>query len=535
MQKIIIYTVIILVAFVTNLTAQTTQISKNSEDWSYRETVAGSYQMGFDTSNEFINQSVLSIKSIKKDIKGFGNIMQTIQSNEYLGKTIKMSGYVKSEDVKSWAGLWMRVDFYNDKVLAFDNMQNRAIKGTTDWTDYEVVLFVPNDATSISYGVLLDGKGQIWFKDVVIEIVDNTVQETGIVKGKEQKPISFELRAKQIGNQITSITNQEKSALKVEIDSIDNQVKDGIITKNEADKLKLKKAEDRAKNIEAKVAIQEEKLNQLIQDKVEGKISDNYEKSENGGTSIVFGSSPDSIGKFHKQINLSSMKVYHGAEDLIKKQSKRTTSQFVFALGLNNLITKGENLENSDFRVWGSHFYEWGLTYNTRIFKNDNLLHAKYGFSVMYNNLRPTENRLFVKNGDQTALQTAALQLKESRLRNVQLVFPVHLEFDFTPKKLSKDGTKTNFRTHESFRVGLGGYGGFNIKSKQITKYELDGDKVKDKQKGNFNTSDFVYGLSTYVGYKQTSVYLKYDINPLFKNNTIDQNNISLGVRFDFN
>jgi len=28
-------------------------------------------------------------------------------------------------------------------------------------------------------------------------------------------------------------------------------------------------------------------------------------------------------------------------------------------------------------------------------------------------------------------------------------------------------------------------------------------------------------------------LYLKYDLNPLFKDNVIDQNNISLGLRFD--
>ena len=37
-----------------------------------------------------------------------------------------MSGYVKSENVKSWAGFWMRVDYYNARVLAFDNMEKEA-------------------------------------------------------------------------------------------------------------------------------------------------------------------------------------------------------------------------------------------------------------------------------------------------------------------------------------------------------------------------------------------------------------------------
>ena len=69
----------------------------------------------------------------------------------------------------------------------------------------------------------------------------------------------------------------------------------------------------------------------------------------------------------------------------------------------------------------------------------------------------------------------------------------------------------------------------------QILKYDLDGHDVTVKEKGGFNTNDFIYGVSTYIGYKATSLYLKYDLNPLFKDNAVKQNNISLGVRFDLN
>jgi mannose-6-phosphate isomerase-like protein (cupin superfamily) len=66
---------------------------------------------------------------------------------------------------------------------------------------YEVVLYVPQ-ATSISYGVLLSGTGQIWFKDVNFEIVADSVPETGPNKGRDHKVISFEKRAKAIANEI---------------------------------------------------------------------------------------------------------------------------------------------------------------------------------------------------------------------------------------------------------------------------------------------------------------------------------------------
>jgi len=190
-------------------------------------------------------------------------------------------------------------------------------------------------------------------------------------------------------------------------------------------------------------------------------------------------------------------------------------------------------LQDSNYDFIGSHFYEWGFTFNSRILSDNNLLHAKYGLSLMYNNLRATDNRYFVVNGDQTDLTDSPIHLEDSRFRNVFLSVPVHLEFDFTKAK-DKDGKKI-FRTHESVRFGIGGYAGVRVKSKQILQYEEGGRDVTQKTKGNFNVNDFIYGVSTYIGYKETSLYLKYDLNPMFKDNAIKQNNISLGVRFDFN
>jgi ribosomal protein S20 len=528
MQKIILVTLLMLATMLTKLTAQEVEYPL---DWSYRQDATESYEIGPDKTPEFSNQNILTIKSVKSKINGFGNIMKTIKPGLYLGKTVKMTAYVKSKNVKSWAGLWMRVDYYTVDVLSFDNMRRRAIKGTTDWTKHEVILFVPADATAISYGVLLNGTGQIWFKDVKLEVVDDTVPETGMNKGREHKVVSFEKRAKAIAEQIKTINDSQKNALKAEIEALDKEVAKGIISKEKAEELKLKKARECAANIDAKVAIEEGKLSQLIQDKVDGKFEEeNTDKKR--GTSIVVGGSNDSIGMNQTEINITSLKVYQGQKDKEDRKSKRTTSQIVFAAGLNNLMTDGK-IQDSDYRFLGSHFYEWGATYNTRIAKNNNLLHAKYGLSVMYNNIRPTDNRSFVVNGDQTNLEINAIDLKDSRFRNVYLVAPVHLEFDFSGKKIKED--KTFFKTHQSFRFGIGGYAGINLKSKQILKYEEGDHKTTERVRGDFNTSNFIYGLSTYIGYKETSLYLKYDLNPLFKDNAVKQNNVSLGLRFDFN
>lgn len=530
MQKIILITTIVLLSLLSKVNAQGVDAIKNSSDWHYRGSKAESYEMGSDAGAEKNNQTVYKIKSIPSKTNGFGTIMKTIQPNAFLGKTVKMTAYVKSENVKSWAGLWMRVDYYTAAVLAFDNMQRRPIKGTKDWTKYEVILYVPTEATAISYGVLLNETGQILFKDVAIEIVDDSLEETGQNKGRDHKVISFETKAKAISNEIKAITDNEKNALKVAVELIDRDLEKGVITKEQASNLKMDKAKIHAAAIEAKVGVEQAKLNQLVQDKVDGKVADEKDR-RSGGRTIILGNNPNSIGS-QTEINITSMKVYNGQEDKEERQSKRTTSQFVFATGLNNVVTDG-SVQKSDFRYLGSHFYEWGLSYNTRILKNNNLLHAKYGFSVMYNNLRATDNRYFVVDGNQTNLQVNPIHQDDSRFKNVNLVFPMHLEFDFTKSK-ERDG-KTYFKTHDSFRIGLGGYVGTNLKSKQYINYDIDGYKSREITKGDFNVDSFIYGLSTYIGYKSTSLYLKYDLNPLFEDNAVKQNNVSLGLRFDFN
>lgn len=143
-----------------------------------------SYDMGIDAGKGQDGENAATIKSIEKKISGFGTLMQQIKPDKFLGKRIKMTGFVKSDNVKEFAGLWLRVD-RGSKPVSFDNMQDRPIEGTTEWKEYEIVLDVPEDATKISYGALLSGTGQIWFDNLAFEIVDKTIATTGSVNSGE--------------------------------------------------------------------------------------------------------------------------------------------------------------------------------------------------------------------------------------------------------------------------------------------------------------------------------------------------------------
>ncbi|HEY0091251.1 MAG TPA: hypothetical protein VGB43_02090, partial [Flavobacterium sp.] len=204
-----------------------------------------------------------------------------------------------------------------------------------------------------------------------------------------------------------------------------------------------------------------------------------------------------------------------------------TTSQFVYSIAFNSLVT-GERID-SDYEAYVGAYYEWGVSFTTRVLNKSNLLQAKYGLSLMYNNLESSDDFYWVRNGDVTNFVESNINLDHSRLRNVYLGLPLHLEFDFGRNK-----TSGIFKKQQGWRLGVGGYGGYLLKSKQVLRYEIDGDEVEVRRKGDFNLNKFTYGLSSYIGYKTMSLYVKYDLRPLFEDNPVEQNNISAGLRFDF-
>jgi hypothetical protein len=136
------------------------------------------YELGIDATAVRNGKNSGYLKAKVAEPRGFGTMMQMFQANAYLNKRMRFSAFVKSEGVKAWAELWMRVDGPQQGSLAFDNMQNRPIKGTTDWQKYVVVLDVPQESVGIALGPLLTGKGQAWISQVQFEEVGTDVPTT---------------------------------------------------------------------------------------------------------------------------------------------------------------------------------------------------------------------------------------------------------------------------------------------------------------------------------------------------------------------
>jgi beta-lactamase regulating signal transducer with metallopeptidase domain len=151
--------------------------------WMLAGSAPANYTTGIDAAMGYQGHPSAYLKSKPGADKGFGTLMQMFNVGQYAGHRVRLTAAVKSADVQTWAGLWMRVD-QGSSMVAFDNMQNRAIKGTTDWHEYSVVLNVPQDATAIAFGVLMEKGGSVWLSNVRFETVGDDVPVTGFTAPK---------------------------------------------------------------------------------------------------------------------------------------------------------------------------------------------------------------------------------------------------------------------------------------------------------------------------------------------------------------
>ena len=101
----------------------------------------------------------------------FGVLVGSFPWGTAAGKTIRFSGYIKTDAIDSgYAGLWWRADSRERPTIAFNNMQDVGPRGTTDWQRYEFELKIPAEVSNINFGALHPGYGTAWFSDLVVEI-----------------------------------------------------------------------------------------------------------------------------------------------------------------------------------------------------------------------------------------------------------------------------------------------------------------------------------------------------------------------------
>jgi len=147
------------------------------------------YAMGIDSDVQFQGQRSVSVQSQEGLLNpnSYGGVIQSAFG--YQGRRVRFSAWMRSADVKQWAGAFLRVDgegterFFGSgrSDLKADDLPFGAGSGAAQerWTEVSIVADVPDTPTAVvSMGAMVVGEGKVWLSAMRFEEVGPEVALT---------------------------------------------------------------------------------------------------------------------------------------------------------------------------------------------------------------------------------------------------------------------------------------------------------------------------------------------------------------------
>lgn len=152
------------------------------------EQLNGEYPVGWGNRTSYAWGAVTDVKksgdrSLQLRAAGtspFGTVIASVPAEAVRGRHLTLSGWVKTTEVRGSAALFLRVDGGGG---AFDDMADRKITGTTDWTRVAVEVDVPEQGATVVFGTSLVGAGAAWFDDLKFEVSDRPKTPRIVLEG----------------------------------------------------------------------------------------------------------------------------------------------------------------------------------------------------------------------------------------------------------------------------------------------------------------------------------------------------------------
>jgi hypothetical protein len=128
------------------------------------------------------------LRAISDKPRAHAVVMQSIAAERFRGRRVRLAAWIATEQAQT--------AYFGVNAVVGDTSLGRAqvpIKGTTTWQRHEVVVDVPPLATSVHFGLLLEGTGAAWIDDVSFDVVDDTVPLTNAPRlPPEPRNLDFE-------------------------------------------------------------------------------------------------------------------------------------------------------------------------------------------------------------------------------------------------------------------------------------------------------------------------------------------------------
>ncbi|MGB3463657.1 MAG: hypothetical protein WBA74_00230, partial [Cyclobacteriaceae bacterium] len=222
---------------------------------------------------------------------------------------------------------------------------------------------------------------------------------------------------------------------------------------------------------------------------------------------------------------------------------KKTKSFFELEIGTSNWFEDGGFASQSNYEVkpWGSWyvglvskqrtslggplFIEWGpsVTWYNWKFEDESVRITETDDEILFNSTRNT-------NPDDVDFIKSKLTASY-----VNFSFVPVMDFSYGKKKVERNGVTRKITTSKrgGIRFGIGGYAGLRLGSKTKSVVKEGGGRDREKDKDDYNLSNFRYGVRAQFGFKGLDIFANYDLNNVFQDGVRPElNGFSFGLVF---
>jgi hypothetical protein len=205
-----------------------------------------------------------------------------------------------------------------------------------------------------------------------------------------------------------------------------------------------------------------------------------------------------------------------------KDYYKSTKFNFDIDLGLNNFVNKGDQVI-PDLKPMGSRYVSLNSHLTSQVGGRKSPFYIMSGLEFAFNNYMFDRNYVIEEdvNEDTFFRRESEISYDKSKLTMSSVNVPLMPMLKFK-KQNGKEG----------FKIGAGPFAGYRLGAHSKLKYDEGGRTQKDKVRSSYNLSDFQYGLTGMIGYGNLDLFVKYNMNDLFKDGRGPQTNVvSFGFR----
>ena len=99
-------------------------------------------------------------------------LLQAFLADDVRQQYVRFRGRVRANELDGSAKLWMRADGPVGP-LGFNDGWPNLVTEDSDWQDYEVTLYIPDDTLAIRIGIVLQGSGEFRVDKLEVLVSDD--------------------------------------------------------------------------------------------------------------------------------------------------------------------------------------------------------------------------------------------------------------------------------------------------------------------------------------------------------------------------